>query len=445
MPDGIQAIQFDQTPNQLLYKMAEDLRQEKRIQEQMKREDDVRKFNVLSTINPNALYKDFDKQVVDASISGLQQRVAEYLKSNPTTMDLQSFIQNNVGDIAQWSAKTTAIRTGLESQVQKMNNKAGIDVDTLFKKTIQNALYDQNGQLKSAKDLDPSKDWITETYAASPKSFTDMQQVGGSLLKSINDAPKKTTTVDVTTQRGKVINVEKKSLEYSPAFQQVNTATGNIEFKKKDGYLDESAYNYFVQPGSPMEGYLENQVDRILDSYNKDKSAQNKLKIGSVDISDPGNRELIKRAWLTNYVESTAGSKQQDVTKDIVKPPSINIFNQPTTADPNFVSPTQRIKEIVSLNDNFLGKKETSGQGNIRYTVTDQFKELPLFKSIGTGKTYGPSEVVFLKNIKGGEDQFIVREKPGKPLKVYTVTQWNDFIDGTYIDPSKGKVRGVGR
>lgn len=75
MPDGIQAIQFDQTPNQLLYKMAEDLRQEKRIQEQMKREDDVRKFNVLSTINPNALYKDFDKQVVDASISGLQQRL----------------------------------------------------------------------------------------------------------------------------------------------------------------------------------------------------------------------------------------------------------------------------------------------------------------------------------------------------------------------------------
>jgi len=92
-----------------------------------------------------------------------------------------------------------------------------------------------------------------------------------------------------------------------------------------------------------------------------------------------------------------------------------------------------------------LGKKETSGQGNIRYTVTDQFKELPLFKSIGTGKTYGPSEVVFLKNIKGGEDQFIVREKPGKPLKVYTVKQWNDFIDGTYIDPSKGKVRGVER
>jgi len=232
MPDGIQAIQFDQTPNQLLYKMAEDLRQEKRIQEQMKREDDVRKFNVLSTINPNALYKDFDKQVVDASISGLQQRVAEYLKSNPTTMDLQSFIQNNVGDIAQWSAKTTAIRTGLESQIQKMNNKAGIDVDTLFKKTIQNALYDQNGQLKSAKDLDPSKDWITETYAASPKSFTDMQQVGGALLKSINDAPKKTTTVDVTTQRG----------------------------------------------------------NRIVDSYNKDKSTQNKLKIGSVDSSDPGNR-----------------------------------------------------------------------------------------------------------------------------------------------------------
>lgn len=445
MPDGIQAIQFDQTPNQMLYRMAEDLRQERRIQEQLKREDDVRKFNVLSTINPNALYKDFDKQVVDASIKGLRNEVGEFLKTNPSTIDLQSYVQDRIGNIAQWSAKTTAIRTGLESQIQKMNNKTGIDVDTLYKKSIHNALYDDKGQLKSYEKLDPSKDWITETYASGPKNFTDMQQVGGTLLKAITDAPTKTTEVDVTKQRGKVIEVSKKSVKYSPAFQQVNPITGEVEIKKKDGYLDDAGYGFFVQPGSSMEGYLENQADRVIDSFNKDKSAQKTLKIGSVDIADPGNRELIKRAWLTNYVENTAGSDTKDVTQSKVLPPSINIFNQPTTADPNFVSPTQRIKEIVSLNDNFLGKKETSGKGNVRYTVTHQFKELPLFKSIGTGKTYGPSEVVFLKNIKGGEDQFIVREKPGKPLKVYTVTQWNDFIDGTYTDPSKGKIRGVGR
>lgn len=327
-----QAVQYDNTANQMLYNMANDLRQQKKLEQQYKKEDDARKYQLLSQLNPDALNKDYDKQVVNGSIAGLQGNVKNYLTQNPNanSTELQAYIQGEVSKVAQWSNKVSTIRKNIDDQFSRMEKTDGIDKNGWYAKALNDALYKKvNGQFvfKGPDELDPAQDWVGESFKSGSDMLVNMDQAGKLLNTGIKDAPMQKQVVSTKKRDASGRTIIEETTVDIPAYMTVSKdKEGNdkvVVKKDKDGYISTEAYDYFVQKGSPIDLFLNNKAKSIIAQANKDKSIKSQIGIDAVDVEDPGNMELIKRAWLTNHVQALAPFKYQDKQADMQK--SVNV------------------------------------------------------------------------------------------------------------------------
>jgi flagellin-like hook-associated protein FlgL len=161
-----------------------------------------------------------------------------------------------------------------------------------------------------------------------------------------------------------------------------------------------------------------------------------------LDPADPKTIEGVKKSFLTKTISNQIGRVEADQKQNIVLPaPVINNYNNWSNTDPTNTAPNDRITAILNLDTRFLGAASKSGKGDIVYDVTDQFNNLPLFKT-RSGATYGPKEVQYNTVTK----QFFVRERDGQGLKTYDAQSWRDVVvpltSGTGYNPKpKGTPR----
>lgn len=324
-----QAVQYDNTANSMLYKLADDLRQQRAYEQQLKKEDDARKFNLIQSISPAALSKDYDKQVVNQTIGKLQYDVRSFLAANPNanSQELQAYIQDNVGKISEWSNKVTAIRNNIDEQFKRMEKTDGIDKNGWYAKSLNDALYKNvNGQfvMKSAEELDPAFDWAGETFKKHGDQLVNMDQAGKMINTIMKEAPlqKKLISSKRRGANGRTI-VDETTVEI-PAYMEVTKdKDGNdkIQVRKENGYIANDVYEQFAPKGSAMDLYLNNKARMLINQANKGEAA--KLGLGNVDVEDPGNLELVKRAYLTDYIQKNSPFKYQDKQADMQR--SVNV------------------------------------------------------------------------------------------------------------------------
>lgn len=326
-----QAVQYDNTANQMLYKLADDLRQQKTYDQQLKKEDDARKFGLIQSISPAALSKDYDKQVVNETMGKLQYDVRSYLAANPNanSQELQAYIQDNVGKISNWSNKVTAIRTNIDEQFKRMEKTDGIDKNGWYAKALNDALYKNvNGQfvMKGEDELDPAFDWAGETFKKHGDQLVNMDQAGKMINTMLKDAPvqKKLISSKRRGANGRTI-IDETTVEIPSYMTVIKDKDGNdkVEVRKENGYVANDVYEAFAPKGSPMDLYLNNKARMLINQGNKGETA--KLGLGSVDVEDPGNLELVKRAYLTNYIQQNAPFKYQDKQADMQKSVTVNV------------------------------------------------------------------------------------------------------------------------
>lgn len=454
MPDFAlpQAVQYDNTAGQMLYKLAEEKRQEARYAAQLKKEDDSRKYQLLQSINPSVLSKDFDKSVVDKTIGELQSHVSQFLGSNPnaSSTDLQTYIQSNVGKIAQWSANVTQTRESIKEGIKNFNNKRGIDVGLLGAAATHNALYNSDGSLKTADQLDPSQDWVGNTLKSNIGQFTNMQEVGEDIPKFMKSFDKDTREFFQFDQHGRKIDSTKRVVTYNPQWQNYDEKSGKVSLKTvgNTGYITQPVYELFVQPGSPMEGYLDNKANAILSSHNNDIKQQKSFKIGSVEVGDPGNKELIKRAILSNYLKDNASSDNKLDIKDITKPAPINIHIG-EGKDVNYIKAYEELSKMFNNDKTIFSKtgivKDKNGKvikenvlGIPMNTISPAITNALLFLANGANQgedsKYNYKNTIVDKDEEGKISLYeIGREKikgssstmPIKGDKIYTIDQYS--------------------
>lgn len=385
-----QAVQYDNTANNMLYKLADDLRQQKTYEQQLKKEDDARKFNLLQSISPAALNKDYDKQVVNQTIGKLQYDVRSFLAANPNanSQELQAYIQDNVGKISDWSNKVTAIRTNIDDQFKRMEKTDGIDKNGWYAKALNDALYKNvNGQfvMKGADELDPSFDWAGETFKKHGDQLVNMDQAGKMINSMLKEAPvqKKLVSTKKRGANGRTI-VEETTVEIPSYMQVVKDKQGNdkVEVRKENGYVANDVYEAFAPKGSPMDLYLNNKARMIINQGNK--GAATELGLGAIDVEDPGNLELVKRAYLTDYLQKNAPFKYQDKQADMSRPISIKV-DTGKNSDVNTIDQYSIYEDAI--------------KNGIKVRVNGKPVGTPL-NSLETGQDY----IIELANKVGGKD-----------------------------------------
>jgi hypothetical protein len=320
MSQFIRPIEIDQTPNQFMYKLAEDMRQQRQLERKLKMDDEARKVELLNSIDPAVLNKNFDRDVVNASINDLQRNVASYLRQNPngTSQDLQMYLQKQIGGVAQWSNAAQTIRKNIEGTVAAMKDNKGVDIAGLSAAAITRALRNPDGSLKTADQLDPNIDYAAQAYAEDPTKFIDIAASG----KMWEDSKKNTEKVI----RIKSMPVMKDGKRVQDSFKfEVKPWQDVIEggvvttIKGDDGYLRNDIYDAMVPNGSAVDVYWTRMAKNKIAEHNARVASGDKiaLKIGAKDISDPTNLELVKRALITNDLDKLSGSRIEDVDKGL--------------------------------------------------------------------------------------------------------------------------------
>lgn len=450
-----QAIQFDQTPNQLLYKIGEDARQERALKQKMEYENRQKQGELLKEINPATLYPKFKKSVVDASINALTTNVSNFLKVNPNAnnVELQSYINKELSTVAQWSAKTDEIETLIDKNISSIDANSPYNKSSLRALAIDKALYktdDKNNKvLKSPEEMDINTDYVGEVAKRAPHLVIDAYKGQEIATKLINDSQLFTTNEERTieTPDGKKTTV----LQAKNSVPFYLEAKGGTIGVKRTGGLKISPQLAAKLPDDQKEfveaGYVDEGVYQRFNSNPAmkvwiDAGAQDLLmKTGIKDNGEAG--EFFKRAFLTKWLEDNKKGAIENVDKTLYSKPSA-IFNigtgaAPRPENPDFTAPIDRLRAITNGDTRFLGDPKKSARGQTMYDVTSQFKSLPIYQTVGTKKFYGPKEVSYFPNYdNSGQAKIVIKQKEGKPYEVLSVQAFSDLLipktEGTGYD-----------
>ena len=319
-----QAIQYDNTATSLLKDMADNLRREKALEAQLKKENQQRRTELLNMIDPTVLSKTYNRDAVNSLIGNVRGNVAKWLKDNPNGSNdaLQMYIYDNVGKISEFGAKIDKIQKSIESSVKELGSKRGIDTTGLSALALTRALKKPDGSLKGPEELNADIDWVADTYALAPEKFINVDEVGKEFDTTLRNAQKRVFTNTRTVQKGRLIDYEKDKVEILP-WQEVNAA-GNVVTKKDGGYISEDIFESIVPKGSLTDVFWTKKAKDAIESFRK--SGDKKLNLDGVSVDDPGNVELVKRALVTGYVDRMSGFKREEEKKDIARPaPIVNV------------------------------------------------------------------------------------------------------------------------
>lgn len=309
------ALEFDQTPNRILLQIGEEARQQEMLQRKLEAENREKQFEILKEINPATLYPKFEKEVVDQSIGGLVNGMADYIKANPNAsyVDLQNEVNKNLSKVAEWSARVKTVKDNID---KTLSTKDPIyDKSRLRALAVDRALYktDEFGRkvFKSPEEIDIESDIVSAVAQEEPSKVIDPFKGQEMAVKAINDATLFTEdiTQEVDTPNGRQTRVigRKSSLPF-----YLSAKDGRVDVKKgANGYVDENVFSRFY----------DNPAMRVW----IDSNAKSIMKKAGVPDSPEAN-EYFRRSFLTQWLDENKKGTIEKVDKTLyAKPSGINI------------------------------------------------------------------------------------------------------------------------
>ena len=464
----VNPIQFDNTASQIMMNMANSIdrskerdralaaekeRERMRIEaEEQKRLYQQNKEVLSSMFDPSKLRAETRAAMVDDILTNTTDFLKGGMKGG-TDAQVADNALKQLMNITAGDAKYANILKNIDEREKSLTDdeRKGYNIGEAKQVAIRNAFKKQDAKgnwvPKSNDELDDSQDYLG-SLINSPEGlrFANISTGYNDLTEQITKAPKSTETLSLKVQRGLKRTSESQKVSFSPKYQTYDSANEEIKLKTdKNGFLEDEVYREDVSKPS-INRMLTSRAVSFINDYNtaddKGKAAM-AAKAGLpptialpkvLDPADGAILENIKKAFHTQTVANQIGKVESEAKQDIIFQPRIT---DPNATDPTNAAPNDRITSIISLDTNFLGTGKKTGQGNMMYDVTEQFNNLPLFKT--TRGTYGPAEVQY----NSGTRQFFVREKKGQPLKTYDIQSWRDVIvpatSGTGYNPKPKK------
>jgi len=288
------ALEFDQTPNRLLFQIAENARAQELADQKLQLEEQRKRNEVLQQINPATLYSTFEKEVVSRSLSDLTNQTAQYLKTNPnaSAADLRMFLNKNISGLAQQSAKIKAVKDNVDKTISGLGKDSIYDTPTLRALAIDRGIYKTNelGQkvLKNPDEIDEAEDFLSVLTKEAPDQVISKIAGAKTLESKIKSTPlfeeNVMSEIDTPNGRQTVVTGTKSKLPF-----YLQAENGKVGIKKgKNGVIDETVFNdFYSDPATAV--YINGEAKKIM------KQA------GIPETAD--NMEVYKRTFLTDYLE----------------------------------------------------------------------------------------------------------------------------------------------
>jgi hypothetical protein len=464
----VNPIQLDNTASQIMMNMANSIdntnyrnraleaekeKERMRIEaEEQKRIAQQNRETLNSLFDPTKLREETRAVMVKDILANTTAVLRGGVKGG-TTPEVAEQAMQALLNISAGDAKYANILKNIDEREKSMTDdeKKGFNIGEAKQVAIRNAFKKQDAKgnwvPKPIEELDDTQDYLG-TLINSPDGlkFANLSVGYNELTENIKKAPTATETFNIKTQRGREIKTEAQTITYSPEYQVYDPKTQQIKLNTdENGLISDSIYKKETSNPS-INRMLISRAQNFVEDFN---TADDKGKVAMaakagipagaklpavLDKQDPKVLEVIKKSFLTETISNQIGKKESEKKQDIILPPPTNNYynNDPTNAAPN-----DRITSIISLDSRYLGPAVKTKGGNMMYNVTEQFNNLPLFKS--RRGSYGPAEVQY----NSGTQQFFVRESEGAPLEAYDIQSWRDIViprtSGTGYNPKPKK------
>lgn len=306
---------------QVAAQMAEQKRVNDYRNAMLKHEDDWRKNSILQQINPATISKEFDPAVVNESLGGIQKSVSDYIRTNPnaTSNDLDQFINHALTQTALWSNKAKIVRSNLDKHFTMMGQTPGWDKETLYAAALHNALYNSNGSLKKAEDINSDMNWGDATLRSNPESFVNIPESMKAFRKALEDEPYKKVAFEKKFEKNRHLVTENHELEIKN-YQKIDNDYKSSTYGTAIPNITQSVYDQYVPEGSPVDAAFTSRARQML--------AANKV--------DPNDKDALwkaKFAVLNDEFKNADFSKQTNKSADVTKVASVYNFNQQPSED----------------------------------------------------------------------------------------------------------------
>jgi hypothetical protein len=375
------ALEFDQTPNRLLFEIGEQARQQELMQRKLAQENQEKQFQVLQQINPAALSSKFEREVVDQTIGELTAGMANYIKQHPNAsyIDLQNMVNQNLGQVSQWSAKVKSIKENIDKSISLRDSKDPYDRGRLRALAIDRALYntDQSGRkmLKGPEEIDLDSDIISQVIADNEDKLIDPYKGEQAMTDKINDASLYTQNTEQTVEtpdgRKTVVVGQKSSV---PFFLEAKD--GELRVKQQDdGYIAEDVFQRFYQ-------------DPAIRANVNANAKSNMQKIGVPD--SPEAFEYFKRAYLTTWLEGNKKGVIDRTDKTLYQKPAESKREVPANQD--YINAFQEIDSLASAKKKGMGAPLNELALETQKVVLDMAKSALGMTGVGQGDVYVKKE-----------------------------------------------------
>lgn len=419
-----QALEYNWEFNRSLEQIGETARQQRAYQQKLEQENRQRQLQVLQEINPATLYPKFEREVVDQTIGELTAGMANYMKQNPNAsyIDLQNMVNQNLGQIAQWSAKVKSVKENIDKTVSMMDPKSPYDKGRLRALAIDRALYktDEAGRkvMRGVDEIDLETDIVTQVAADNEDKLIDTFKGEQAMVDVVSDAKEYTKSVQKTveTPDGRKTNVfeEKSSV---PFFLEAKD--GELRVKQQpNGYIDENVFQQFYQ----------NPAIRVNVNAN---AKSNMRKIGVPE--SPEAFEYFKRAYLTTWLEGNKKGLVEKVDKTLYQKPTTTGGSGASPSDQTYINAYQKIDALTSSKKKGMGAPLSELDLETQNVVLNMAKSA-LGATVGQGDIYvkkepdGTNAVYTGRDFKDDDDNIVRRINS----KIGTLTS-----TGTNIEANK--------
>lgn len=349
-------IRFDQSQDAAYQQLMSALeRQEEAMQrarvERMKNAElEIKqKMELTQSISPAVATKNYEIEFYE-KVDQLHNNVKELQKSKPDIPypQLWDIVQTNTAALARHNAKFKLVKNKVEEDARTISdpriNKTNLInaalTDALYKQVhvkdaMGNPVLDANGVpvtkrvIKSEEELDDQADFISKQMSTGGDKFLNYDAVAEDITERIKKAPPVTIDVMVSkgASRGKAGYTSREKVQV-PSFGTWDPNSQKVVVKTKDGMLDPDVYTYFAgKKGETNDIFIESRAMEDLknadpallkragytDIYKADGTVDPiKLEAARIDASLPDNKQKVKSAWLSNYIEKTTGYTTAD-------------------------------------------------------------------------------------------------------------------------------------
>lgn len=296
------ALEFDQTPNKILFEIGEQARQQQLMQMKLQMEDQEKTQQVVNMISPDALNKNYSRDVVNAMMPQAIELTKTLTKGNVPSGQAREQVYTMLADMTEYTNKDKSLDEGITSRVKGLDNSI-YDVGRIEALARDMAKFNTvNGQkvLKSKDEMDPSQDYVSLVIEKYPDLAVDERKATNAFQASLKAIPEvekvKEAVYDKSGRRIGETEVEKLSFLYD------RDAKNDVVLKKKDGFVPEETFQLFYNQYKP---WIDGNAKRIMRQLGVPES--------------PDATEWFKRSFLTTTLENSASGTVKTSKSNVAK------------------------------------------------------------------------------------------------------------------------------